>query len=948
MSKISRRDLFKGVGAAGAATLLGGVAGAQSGRNAQNPADSAQQAQIDKILAEPSKELLARHQNYFYELTAGDMIVAFDTRYGSIHSITRKGDPFGTNYIGNETNTPGVDPSDSRWTGDVVTTVWELLGNWKAAALGQNDIFRTSGKWKRELTCKSGGIRKVSIENGVFHVNYNGESQDDTGIRSYRLAMSYRAGEGSSLLWDIEIQNITDGALEVGELALPLMVNDDYGELYSEPIGEQALSTVNNVDFARTPLRQKLIHEQKVLVHDFIAGHSSYVLVQRPLGDPPFLLVHPTQDTSFECIYHDPNSTFAAHATGSRGPQMLAIHSLARKYLQRWGKNPWVNGHTSLLLQPGEKKSFQVRFAFIPSYDAIRDEVSKAGNLGIRVLPSMVVQEETDALVELRSQSDIGKIQFLSDSIRLVDRKRTGDKTLLTLSFKGRGQKSLKLQYGDGRWTNLHFYCIEDIEGLLKARGKFVAERQFYTNPEDPYHRYHGFLPFDYRIGSTFLDSDEVWEVGDSDEAGFSEPLFLAAKNVYYPSQAEVDTLESYVSDCLFKYIQNPETYEVRASLYWKDRLPSSPWGNWTEERSKATFRTYNYVHPANIYHALYRIGKRYGLVKQRKPEDYLRMSYRTCMKWFTTGPWRHIGLMEGSNAIHILGDIQREGWTEEYNNLRQQMKACDAQFVSDPYPYSSELIIDQTAHEQVYFFTKFFDDTAKNTKTVQVLKALRGGNQPMWFRYGIDKRGDVACWYNASLNGMALLNAFEASGDPDALIKGYAGVMSVMKNVLPDGMGFNFFIYTPGVFDATPPRTFESGSGLWGFMQSAKSYVVKDDTFGIVGCGCRADAAGSVLTVTPKDGLKKRLRFVEAKIDLEATQGELNQVRFDSARHLLELQMGDSTGLVKTAAIAVRGLPSGKYKISRGKSPQSVAEGGVLEIQAPMADARRLTIERV
>ncbi|HKF51042.1 MAG TPA: DUF5695 domain-containing protein, partial [Candidatus Acidoferrales bacterium] len=805
--KISRRELFKDVGVTSAAALVGAYAAG----TAEGAQQAGQQSSLQRALALPSKELLAQHENYQVQLAAGEMMVTFDRRYGSISSITRKGDEFGTNYIGNETNTPNVDPSDSRWTGDVVTTVWELLGDWKAFHLGQNDIFKVSGKWKRELTGKSGDIRQVSFQNNEFHVAYDGDARDDEGIRSYRLNSLYHMGADNSLLWDIEIENVTGNDLEIGELGFPLMVNDDYAELYFDPGLKEALSTINNVDFARTPIRQKLIHEQKVFVHNFISGHSSYALVQRPLGDAPFLLVHPTMDTSFECIYKDPGAAFLSHVNGWPGPDILAVHSLATKDLRRWGKNPWVNGHTSTVLGPGQKKSCQIRFAFIDSYEGIRDELYKAGNLGIRVVPAMVVQENTDVLVELTSQSPVEKIDFLSDNITVKDKRSAAEKTLLTFSFKGRGQKSAKLHYGEGRWTNLHFYCIEDIEKLLKARSEFIVERQFYQNPDDPFHRFHGFLPFDYRIGSTFLDSDEVWEVGDSDESGFSEPLFLAEKNVYFPSKKEVDVLEAYVADCLFKYIQNPETFEVRASLYWKERTPSSPWGNWTKERSEATFRTYNYVHPANIYHALYRIGKRYGLLTRKKPEDYLRMSYRTCMKWFSTGPWKQIGLMEGSNSIHILRDIQEEGWQEEYDNLRQAMKDCDAQFVEDPYPYSSELIIDQTAHEQVYFFTKFFGDTAKNKKTVQVLKALRGGNQPVWFRYGNDKRRNVCCWYNASLNGMALLDSFEDSGDRDAFLKGYAGVMSVMHNVLPDGMGFNFFICTPGVFDHEPPRTFES-----------------------------------------------------------------------------------------------------------------------------------------
>jgi hypothetical protein len=871
------------------------------------------------------------------------MVVAFDRRYGSIASITRKGDPIGTNFIGNEVNTPGVDPSDSRWTGDLVTTVWELLADWRAPQLGPNQPFQSSGKWKRELTGKSDDIRQVTFENNTFTVKYQKPSTNDEGVRSFSLAMSYRAGEGSSLLWDIELENVTDHTLEIGELAFPLMVNDDYAELYVDAkTGE-----IRNDDESRTPLRQKLIHEQKVFVHHFIGGHSSYALIQRPLGDPPFLLFHPTQTTAFECVYRDDGS-FAKHVKRWSGPDLLAVHSWATKNLRGWGRNPWVNGHTSLVLEPGEKRSYQLRFVFVEGYDAIREELYQAGNLGIRILPSMVVQEDTDAYVEVKSKSDVEKIDLLSDNISIKEKKRVNDKTLLTLSFKGRGQKSLKLHYGGGRWTNLHFYCIEDIEQLLKARGRFIVEREFYENPEDPYHRHHMFLPFDHRIGSTFLDSDTVWEVGGSDETGFSEPLFLAEKNVYYPSQKEVATLEAYVTDCLFKYIQNPETYAVRASLYWKERYPSSPWGHWTEERSEATFRSYNYPHPANIYHALYRIGKQYGLLTRKTPEEYLKMAYHTCLRWFSTGPWRHIGLMGGSNVLNILQDIKQEGWQEEYQSLLGEIKKCNQGFLENPYPYSSELLIDQTAHEQVYFFTRYFGDTAKNQKTVQVIKALRGGNQPVWFRYGNDKRRDVACWYNASLNGMALLKAFEDSGDPECLIKGYPGVMSVMSNVLPDGMGFNFFICAAGILDREPPRTFESGQGLYGFLKSAKSYVIQDESFGLIGCGCRVESSAKEVRVYPKDGLKKRVMFTHKKVDIEATQGEFDQVVFNETGHGLEFHMADSTGLVKKAELEVKGLEKGDYRVRHGRSAVRMRVSDTLKLSVPIAEAKIIRIEKI
>jgi hypothetical protein len=317
-------------------------------------------------------------------------------------------------------------------------------------------------------------------------------------------------------------------------------------------------------------------------------------------------------------------------------------------------------------------------------------------------------------------------------------------------------------------------------------------------------------------------------------------------------------------------------------------------------------------------------------------------------MKWFATGPWRHVGLMEGSNAINILDDIHKEGWNEEYDNLRRQMSQCNDEFLRDPYPYSSELVIDQTAHEQVYFFTRFFGNQAKNEKTIQVLKALRGGNQPVWFRYGNDKRRDVCCWYNASLNGLALLKAYEDHGDPDALIKGYAGVMSVMRNVLPDGMGYNFFICTPGIYDHEPPRTFESGSGLWGFLKSSKSYVVKDPTFGEIGFGCKVEATERGLTAYPKDGLQKRLRFVEAGINVEVMPGQIKTARLSRGKPKLSLEVFDPSGLAKKSTVSVDGLPAGNYKVSHGKSAHRATVNGTVNVDVPMRDAHQIEIEQI
>ncbi|MBZ5515971.1 MAG: hypothetical protein LAN62_14215 [Acidobacteriia bacterium] len=873
-------------------------------------------------------------------LQSKSMAVAFDRQTGTIYSIQKAGDPFRTNFLGNAGNTRGVQLGDVEWTGHIVTAVWTP----RERAAGETEL-EPLGKWRKELTSKSADVRRVASGRGTFTVRYAGASQDPQGIRSCRVEMRYHFAQDGSLLWDLDIENVTGRLLEVGELALPFRANDDYSEIY------KGMGPREAIEAGKMPELQRTIYEQKVLAHHFIGGHSSYAVLQRPRGDAPVLLFHATKEAAFECAYK---------VEGFRpwfdddwiGTDLLALHSWATKQQRRWKNNPWVNGHTSLLLQPGEKKSYQFRFAFLDGYRDIRRELYEAGDLGIRILPAMVVQDDSDVHVEVKSKSGLDRVEAHSDGIRVKERKQVGDATLLTLSFTKMGQKTLRLVYGGGKWTNLHFYCVQDAERLLKSRGRFIVEREFYDNPSDPYHRHHGFLPFDDRRGMRVEDYDDVWEVGCSDEPGFSAPLFLVEKNVYYPSQEEVATLETYVSDCLFKYVQNPQTYAVRASLYWKDRHPSSPWGNWSKERSETTWRTYNYPHPANIYHALYRIGKQYGLLTQRTPQEYLRMSYRTCLQWFNTGPWKHIGLMGGSNALNILADLRHEGWEEEYTRLLAEIKKCCEEFVRDPYPYSSEIPIDATAQEQVYFFTRHFGSAERRDDTVRVLAALRGP-QPAWFRYGIDLfahpdlRGEVVCWYSSALNGMVLLRAFEDTGDIALLERGYPGLMSVLRNITPEGAGFGWFMVTPGIFAHEPPRTFENGPGLWGFLKAAKAYVVNDEAFGLIGLGCSLELTPHAITVYPRDGLKKRVRFVEEAIDIEAATGEIQAVTFDRTAKALEFRMADSSGIVKTIQMTISGLQSGDYRIGCGGREQHVRVSESLHVTVPWTPGEAITIRK-
>ncbi len=889
----------------------------------------------------------ARHSRRadLVRLDSGGVVATVDRRLGTLYGVSLDGDPFRTNFLGNSDNTRGAAVGDTHWTGDVVTAVWDM----PAARWDPGQPAQAPGRWVSETTLESPDTRHVTADRTAVRVNYHGRARRAGGIQSFALAMAYCFDEDHSLHWTITLTNGREGTLELGELALPLRVNDDYAAPY------EGLSPTAALRAGRMPAIQRILHEEKVFAHPFVAGHSSYALIQRPRGDSPFLLVHGLGDTAPECLYKTEGSTSGTWI----GTDLFALRSRATSNRRGWDWSPWVNGHSSLLLERGESRSFEVRFAFIRDYADIRRELMRAGNLGIRVLPAMVVQQGEEVHVEIGSDADLDRIECRSDGMTLVRRSRTGHTTLLTLRFQGRGQKTLRILYGGNRWTNLHFFCVEDAEQMLAARARFMVDRQFYRNPDDPYGRNHLFLPFDYQLGTRIEDHDDVWEVGGTGDPGFGEPLFLSQKNVHNPSRDEVEKLEQYVSDCLSTRIQNPATYEIRASLYWKARYPSSYSSTYTKARSEETWRTYNYAFAANIYHAMYRIGREYDVLSHRGALDYLRLCYETCRMWFTTGPYVHVGMITGSNVVDILADLRREGWQKEAEVLSGLMRECNEEFIRDPYPFSSEIEIDETGHHQVYFLTRHFAESgdrpsqARPAEVLRALKALRGGDQPVWFGYGNDLfahpdfRGQIACWHSESLNGLALLQGFEDTGDPSMLAKGYAGVRSVLHNILPDGMGFGWFRLDPGVFACNPARTFEGGPGLWGFLQAARAYVVDDPVFGRLGLGCRIEEEGALIRVFPRDGVRKRVVLVPDRIRVDAATGQIVNLSFDRARVALGLAMEDTSGLVKTVRLAVRGLPEGRYVVRSGDGERSVDVTGTLACSAPVGAAAAIQIVR-
>ena len=834
------------------------------------------------------------------------MRVQFDRLRGTVTSLKQKNDPFGTDYVGNPANiTYPSFLAAPRWLGDIRIRTW------------------TGSGWQNEETACSDDIRFVrhDPEKQTVEIAYAGKSKQENGLRSVELKQSFRLAY-DSLFWQIDVTNRQDGDLEIGELSLAFTMNNDFSGLF---VGKDGVS---DPDWRRNA--QKAWHEDRVLQHLFISGHSSYAMLQRPLGDGPFLLFHTVDDTPLEVAYQIDKTIGSQWSLTFEGPYYLSVHSAAARKEEKWlydreRQSYWFHGHSSLLLKPGETRVYRFCFAFLNRYEHLNERLYQYGQVAVKVHPGMAVQMDQETLLELTCKQKV-KLVPESEHIRIETVKRDGDRHTFRLRFLSSGQKKIRVEYGANRWMNLLFYATPAVGPLLKARARFIIRKQLYDNPQDRFGRHHAFLPYDDKLEALCLQGEESWQVGGSDEYGLPIGMFLAEKNVYFPNREEIDVLETYIDDFLFCVLQNPKTYEIRRGCYWEEKTPSSYAHQWSKEESEYTWRSFNYPLVANIYHAMYRIAKLYGLTRKRSGSDYLTMAWKTAVLGYDLGEWSHMGGPAGYNAVHLLRDLREED-PEGYSVLNEKMRRFAIVNNNDPYPFGSELYIDQTAHNQVYAIMREYGFKEQERKTLQVTKALRAGAQPVWFRYGNEQRGNVCCWYATTLNSYVLLSGFEETGDMDLLRWGYAGLSSFMTTVRENGAARGWFTWWP---DRTgfDQRSLDTDMGLYGFLKAAKAYVVKDESFGLVGYGCRVTRQKGVIEIVPCDGLSKRMFIAPFRINLEMETGELAKVAVSEDGCRMTVEIFDSTRFVHKAKLRVTGpkYQSEKiYDVEIGDQPVTV-----------------------
>jgi hypothetical protein len=496
----------------------------------------------------------------------------------------------------------------------------------------------------------------------------------------------------------------------------------------------------------------------------------------------------------------------------------------------------------------------------------------------------------------MRCKKDIRIISACN--AKAVFEKTIGDLLFYRLETSTIGQKEFRITHGD-RETRIFFFVTENPRELLRKHARFIAENQFYENPDDPFGRFHTFLPYDDNRCTIYTDSDETFQVCALDEYCLPPAMFLAEKNIEEPDAFEIEQLETFINDSLFKTLQNPETYLARRSMYWDEIMPSDDYfhsNKWSKEAAESTLRSFNYPLICDIYYAMYWIALK-GNTQVRNADQYLEMTYRTAMVWFDVGKNKWNGAPAGATITRILNTL-RETRPQWYAELDEKVNRTARINNESDYPYGSELYIDQTPHNQLQALMVQYGFKEKLDEVYRITLALRAGRQPAWFLYGNEKRGNVCCWYSTPLNTRVLYDGFEVSGDRRFLELGYGGLASFLSTLRCDGAAHGWFLWWPDRtgFDS---RSLDTDMGVYGYLISARGYVVDDNYFGLCGFGCSVEAQGDVININILDGVGKQFYAEPWGLKLEALAGSMDSITLSLKDKSYKVEFVNGTGQV-------------------------------------------------
>ncbi|MDH6311666.1 hypothetical protein M2137_000425 [Parabacteroides sp. PFB2-10] len=618
--------------------------------------------------------------------------------------------------------------------------------------------------------------------------------------------------EGEMLRWNIDIVNNSKFPIEIGDLAIPFPVRSRIGGLDPTPIFQQSFSR-----------------------HAFVSGDASFLYFTRINGEAPFYLMTVEPGTKLE--YTD-NSLMYIYS-GKTGTAET--------------RGTWRQEHTRGWLQPkganGDKMSFGFTLHIADSYPEMKEKIVANRSIDIDVLPGMTLPIMQKAKFSLKTVCNIDSIraEFPEKTVIKYLGKKGTDTHIYEVAFNKLGENLLTVHFDGGRKTYLEFFSCESPETITKKRSSFLVNSQQFRDPTKWYDGLYGV--YDMKNGQLRgPDNPDIYDESltyflASDDPALGKAPFLASKNVVFPNDEEIASIEYHIKNFIWGGLQRtdketPYPYGIYGTPNWFINRDHDLRITYTEQKlvNPRMWRSFDYAHLAMLYWHMYQIATLYPeKSKFMTADQYLEMAYRTAVAFFVYPveflgeyyePYKW-GCYNELVMVDIINELEIRGFSDKAAELRFDWEKKSKYFIyDDPFPYSSEYITDRTAFESTYFLAKYgvmhpmkpdenlwYDqnkakwyshptvtkDKARDFMERQHIAGLsyRGYLAKQWYRLG----GDASFSYMARMGASAILDyGYRFSDNPYEWIRlGYAGYLGPYGMVNTGTAESNWGYWYPG-----------------------------------------------------------------------------------------------------------------------------------------------------
>jgi len=730
------------------------------------------------------------------------------------------------------------------------------------------------------------------------------------------------------IAWDVEIKNRSRHSVEIGELGFPL--------------------ALNNVmeGFTETDRGVRELWNDRIYVHKFIGGSASYVFAQRLTARPPGLLIYPGENTRWEFFNHVP----ASLTTPLRweGIPVVYVHSQAA--IEREGWPEWFSGHTSIVLEPGESRTYSMRFAPADRYlvDNVSATLISCGRPTIKLYPSAVAPVDVGIALEV---SGTTPTRFTTDIELELETDADEDGGFCFVKPTTEGTVKVKFDDTLDRTSEAHLLFIRPIEELIQKRARWIFDNQI-VREEGLLEK--AIVPADLTTGQPILDP-EAYVGPFGIESSLSEALFLAEKNTIYPVVEQIEAIDAYLEAFVEDALQNPGDGSVGSSL--------------PDLRSVAANfgRPQTYPLVFCLYHSMARVA-RLGGGTRFDVDHYLQKSARTLVAMFNHSNKSLLetsGIPLMSYALDLVRDLRNQGLKTEADLCTRLLDRRDIELSRRKYPFLSEGQWNTDGFEESFCTARRRGNEDMEERALRCALAARN-LAPSWWWYGSDKRwvqdvesvhpgvfdkGELCHGPSSVMDSALIFRTLDRDYNvlPEPTIRlAFGGMLGVWSLVRTDGaasMGF-----CP---DAASKQfgmsgvTGSIGLGLFHYLRNVGAYVLPSRTSGVTTFGCHFEiennGALDVFVIRPWDGVGRKVVIRQISVEIEADSGQILEVQIDSRKRNAKVTMANHSQSSGVGQFRIRGLWGNVFDVS-GTELQS--ENGELRVVVPIGPGTSVQTE--